>query len=169
MSDRPGLAGRFFSLSNPLYRSRRTPSAVYKTLSRITILAGVVLLAASPYCQAFDVIVNRSVDLSRLERRQLKDIFSLRASSWPDGSAIKVFARRQSHPTHTEFVKRVLDFHPYQLHRIWDRQVYAGYAQAPEFVDSEIEMAERVGATPGAIGYVENGPYKAAKAIQIHD
>jgi ABC-type phosphate transport system substrate-binding protein len=140
---------------------------VYKKLQWITVLAGVVLLAASRYCQAFHVIVNRSVEVSRLERRQLRDIFSLRTATWRDGSPIKLFVLGQSDPIHTEFVKRVLDVHPYQLHRMWSRQVYAGYAKAPELVDSETEMVDRVGATPGAIGYVRNGPYKAARAIEI--
>jgi hypothetical protein len=50
---------------------------------------------------------------------------------------------------------------PYQLRRVWDRQLFSGTGQAPSVVTSQDEMLRRVAATPGAIGYVASLPANA--------
>jgi len=78
----------------------------------------------------------------------------MRIPQWSDGSAIHVFVLEDSHPIHTSFTKHILGMFPYQLRRIWDRQVFSGTGIAPTIVKTSEEMRERVSKTQGAIGYL---------------
>lgn len=77
----------------------------------------------------------------------------MRMRSWPDDSPITVFVLGNDDPIHTAFSKEQLNMFPHQLQRAWDRLVYSGTGQAPIVVKTLKEMAERVAATPGAVGY----------------
>ena len=47
---------------------------------------------------------------------------------------------------------------PYQLRRLWDKQIFSGTGIAPTTVKSIEEMRERVANTKGAIGYLREDP-----------
>lgn len=79
----------------------------------------------------------------------------MRLRNWSDNTPITVFVLRNDDPLHTAFTKEVLNMFPHQLQRAWDRLVFSGTGQAPIVVNSMQEMAERVAATPGAVGYLE--------------
>jgi len=78
----------------------------------------------------------------------------MRTPQWSDGSAIHVFVLEDSNPIHTSFCKHILGMFPYQLRRVWDRQVFSGTGIAPTKVKTIEEMRERVSTTKGAIGYL---------------
>jgi len=78
----------------------------------------------------------------------------MRQTEWPDGSAIRVFVLEDKKNAHIVFCKDVLGMFPYQLRRVWDRQVFSGTGTAPILVESEQEMLQRVAETKGAIGYL---------------
>ncbi len=90
---------------------------------------------------------------------------------WPDGSRVNVFVLPDDNPEHKAFCKRVLGMFAHQLRQIWDRKVFSGTGQAPNVVTSPEEMIERVGHTPGAIGYVQpyylNKPNKPVRPVII--
>ncbi len=71
---------------------------------------------------------------------------------------MKVFVLPDDNPVHSAFVKTILGLFPYQLRRVWDRQLFSGTRQAPTTVADEDEMLRRVTTTPGAIGYLERAP-----------
>jgi len=79
----------------------------------------------------------------------------MRTLTWPDGSNIQVFVLDDNDQEHISFCKHILGMLPYQLRRIWDRQVFSGTGIAPILVTSEQEMRERVAQTEGAIGYIK--------------
>lgn len=134
--------------------------AVLERLVRVRLLPPLLLwtaLLAPPLAQAYQVIVHPGTSARVMDRSRLQSIFGLRMDKWPNNQPIKVFVLADDAPLHREFVKTVLGIYPYQLRQSWDRLIYAGFAQAPYRVENEQEMLQRVGETPGAIGYVR-GP-----------
>jgi len=79
----------------------------------------------------------------------------MRTPTWPDGSNIQVFVLDDDDQEHISFCKHILGMFPYQLRRIWDRQVFSGTGIAPIIVSSEQEMRQRVAQTRGSIGYLK--------------
>lgn len=92
---------------------------------------------------------------TQLSLSSIRAVFSMRLSTWPDGSPIKVFVLPDRHPEHARFARGVLNMFPYQLRREWDRQVYSGTGVAPIEVPDVETMKRRIAQTPGAIGYLD--------------
>ena len=89
-----------------------------------------------------------------VSRYVLSAIFGMRLTTWPDGSAIRVFVLPDDSHVHATFCKQVLQIFPHQLRNAWDRLVYSGTGQAPEVLSSELEIRSHIVSTPGAIGYL---------------
>lgn len=100
-----------------------------------------------------EIIVNPSVNVRSISASSLRNIYTLRQTSWPGGQTIVVFVLPDNHPAHEAFTKEKLGLYPYRLRQIWDRLSYSGMASAPIEVKDENELRVRVRATPGAIGY----------------
>ncbi|MBA3494867.1 MAG: hypothetical protein H0T87_12330 [Gammaproteobacteria bacterium] len=90
-----------------------------------------------------------------LDREQLRAIFFVRQTKWPNGTPVRVFVLPDRHALHIRFTKEVLGVYPYQLRSTWDRMVYSGTGVPPTVVQGVDEMRSRVDATPGGIGYLE--------------
>ncbi len=145
--------------------SHAAPRAPLASAARVFCLA--LLGLASP-CAGQDLVVHPSVAASAVSRNDTRLYFTMRIKEWPDGTSVKVFSLPDNHPTHERFAKAVLGLFPYQLRRLWDRQVFSGTGQAPVAVQSEQELAERVAETPGAIGYVEHGAiHRGVRVMEI--
>jgi len=84
----------------------------------------------------------------------MRSIFAMRTPHWPNGLPIQVFVLDDQAPIHISFCKHLLGMFPYQLRRVWDRQVFSGTGIAPITVKTEQEMINRVATTQGAIGYI---------------
>ncbi len=89
-----------------------------------------------------------------ISRIRLSSIFSMRLTTWSDGSAIKVFVLPDDNPLNSSFCKQILKLFPHQLRYAWDRLVYSGTGQAPVILSSTQEMENKIANTPGAIGYL---------------
>ena len=96
-----------------------------------------------------------------------QNVIAMRVHQWPDGTPIKVFVLQDQNPTHNEFCKSILGMFPYQLRRIWDRQVFSGTGAAPVVVNSEQEMLNAVASTEGAIGYISLDNADTHEGIQM--
>lgn len=120
----------------------------------------------APSVVAQTLIVNPQVSDTQLTRNSARAIFAMRTPQWSDGTPVHVFVLADNHPIHSEFTKQVLGMFPYQLRRIWDRQVFSGTGIAPITVESEQEMLDRVAETKGAIGYIHSNKLNSSvKAI----
>lgn len=106
---------------------------------------------------AAEVVVHPAVTEQQLSPAQLRAIFSMRQSRWPDGTAIRVFVLASDHPTHVNFSRQRLQMFPYQLDTIWDRQRFSGIGNYPTQLHSEHDMQLALQQTPGAIGYLSTG------------
>ena len=114
-----------------------------------------LLVSSQVFAQT--IIVHPEQDDTLLSRTSIRAMFAMRIPQWPDGSPVQVFVFEDNHPLHIQFSKSILGMFPYQLRRIWDRQVFSGTGIGPTIVASEQEMLSRVARTKGAIGYVEPG------------
>lgn len=138
----PGVAWR------PRIRRRPVSRYVARSILCVTLLCWMPSLAAQ------EVVINPSVSQEVVARSTLRAIFGMRLRNWPDNMPIVVFVLHSDDPIHAAFTKQTLDMFPHQLQRAWNRLVYSGTGQAPMVVSSPQEMADRVAATPGAVGYL---------------
>lgn len=117
-------------------------------------LASAILFFVTANSGAVELIANPEVPAENLTRSVVRSIFSMRMTSWPSGMPIRVFVLGDKNNLHASFSKRILGVFPHQLRRAWNRQIFSGTGQAPEKVESEREMLDKVARTPGAIGYI---------------
>ncbi|HSH56667.1 MAG TPA: hypothetical protein VK965_01795 [Halomonas sp.] len=101
------------------------------------------------------LVAHANVTTQHLTRDTTRAIFAMRQRTWPDGQAVQVFVLGNNHPVHERFVKERLTVYPHQLQLAWDRMVFSGTGQAPNRVQGQREMLERIAVTPGALGYLE--------------
>ncbi len=118
---------------------------------------GAALCCVSLHAWPQDLIAHRDADVETLTRNEARLFFTMRLKNWPNGTLVKVFVLPDNNALHNRFSNEVLGLYPYQLRRVWDRQIFSGTGQAPTTVSSEQEMLDRVATTPGAIGYAD-GP-----------
>ena len=102
------------------------------------------------------VITNKSVNVKQITSAQLRRIYSMRQSRWPDNKPIVVFVLPSQHPLHKIFTQEKLKTFPYKLERIWSKLTFSGLGVAPKVVKNQVELLEAVRNTPGAVGYIEN-------------
>lgn len=128
-------------------------------LSRLvsSSLLGLILCLGFGPVWALGLIANIDVDTNAVTRNEARLYFTMRLKKWPNGTLVKVYVLPDNDPLHRRFANEVLNLYPYQLRRVWDRQLFSGTGQAPTVVSSEEEMRRRVATTPGAIGYAD-GP-----------
>lgn len=129
-------------------------------------LSGLLLPGALP---AQEMIVNAGLPATPLSRNEALLYFTGRLQRWSNGIPVKIYVLPDTDPLHQDFAKAVLGLYPYQLRRVWDRQVYSGAGQAPIRVENEAEMIERVATTAGALGYVRSLPDDPrVHALDVH-
>jgi len=133
-----------------------------KTLFKNSTLLYCLLFA--PIITAQVLIVHPQNTAAELSRNDLRAIFAMRIPHWPDGTTIQVFVLEDKNTVHISFCKHLLGIFPYQLRRIWDRQVFSGTGISPTTVKTEQEMREQVAKTKGAIGYIR--PEKVDASIK---
>ena len=138
-----------------------------KNLSRF--FTGLAFVFWSWTLTAQELIVNDAVSSRPISRNEARLYFTMRLPLWGDSVVpVKVFVLPDDHPLHRQFVKSVLGLFPYQLRQVWDRQIFSGTGQAPTTVATEQEMAERVAATPGGIGYAAVGAsYPRVRILEV--
>ncbi|WP_199911650.1 type 2 periplasmic-binding domain-containing protein [Dongshaea marina] len=107
--------------------------------------------ACSP--EQLKVITTPGSSIQTLSKQQLLTIFTMKRTFWSDGSPIHVFVLPSNSSLHQQFSEQYLSMFPYQLSRIWYRQVFSGAGQAPTRVKTGSDMLQKVATTPGAIGY----------------
>lgn len=143
-----------FRRDPPIFSAARRPRPRRRLL--LALMAWLALLVSD--AKALEMIANAALECRSLTGNQARLFFIMRLRQCPDGSPVRVFVLPDDHELHAAFAKTVLGLFPYQLRRVWDRQVYSGTGQAPETLRSEREMLERIGTTPGAIGYAARVP-----------
>lgn len=124
-----------------------------KNFFKYSALIYCLLFFSNSYAQVILIVQPQNI-ATELSRNSLRAIFAMRQTEWPNGSAVQVFVLEDKNNTHIAFCKDILGMFPYQLRRVWDRQVFSGTGTAPTIVKTQQEMLIRVAETEGAIGYM---------------
>lgn len=122
-------------------------------------LAIALAIALKPLslCAAADsvsLVVNDDVEIEHISFDELRAVFGLRQLFWSEGVPAIVYVLDGD--SHRLFCRDVLKVYPHQLKKGWDRMEYTGRASIPQVVESEYELLELVGKTPGSIGYISS-------------
>jgi ABC-type phosphate transport system substrate-binding protein len=143
-------------------------------MKRSNAMKGIVLMLVLLVCgisvshAQVAVIVNKGVGVSTLNTTELTDIYTLATKEWKSGGKINVFDLK------VDAVKDKFYGHigktSTDLRKAWMRVQLSGEGKAPEGLNSDDEVVDRVGATTGAIGFVSadkvKGNVKVVATIQ---
>lgn len=118
---------------------------------------------------AQEIIANAALPNTAITRNEARLFFSMKLGIWPNGAPVQVYVLPDDHPLHREFCTQVLGLYPYQLRRVWDRQVFSGTGQSPVTVSNEAELIERTAASPGAVSYAATPPDNSrVRVLSVH-
>jgi hypothetical protein len=122
---------------------------------RTRVWLGLALCCVSVHAFPQKLITHQGTGVETVTRNEARLFFTMRLKNWPDGTLVKVFVLPDNSDLHHRFANEVLGLYPYQLRRVWDRQIFSGTGQAPITLSNEQEILDRIATTPGAIGYTE--------------
>lgn len=114
-----------------------------------------LLTSAPVLAQEVVVIANSSVEVDRLGRGTVSDIYRGNKTSWDDGETIRV-AMLKGGGTHETFVRDIVGGTPAQLKNLWKKAVFTGTGTPPKVFKTEADLTKYVASTRGAIGYVNS-------------
>ena len=97
---------------------------------------------------------------------QLRSTLKGEKLRWPDGSKVVIALLKTTTPIGQNTSKKIYNMSANELNKYWLALVFQGKADAPNFFNSEAELAEFVAQTTGAIGVV-NQPGPSSKTITI--
>jgi ABC-type phosphate transport system substrate-binding protein len=117
-----------------------------------------ILTAFSSLATATEIVVNKTVPASNYSTEELRAIFTMKKTAWPNRKPIRVYTLPDNNSLHKDFVKNKLRMFAHQIRRIWDRMTYSGTGIAPIELDSEQEMIDKIANTPDSIGYLNSTP-----------
>lgn len=121
-----------------------------KTLFLILALC----LTSATFAESIVVIVNESNPLPSITKDQLRDFFLKKTKSWPDGSPVKFFDRREESKERTHFLKFYIERSPREVETFWiGQKLYTGHS-APTQVNNDSMTMALISRFPGAISYV---------------
>ena len=141
--------------------------SLVRFLSLLCVVGFINIAFASKAAADVSVVTHKQVTIDQLTRNQLRRIFTMRQSVWPDGQPIVVYVLSSEDEVNKSFCKQVLQMFPYQLERQWNRLTYSGVGEPPVIVGSVEEMKRMITETPGAIGYLPDSSFTADDQINV--
>lgn len=115
------------------------------------------------------VIVNESNPLQSISKDQLRDYFLKKTKTWPDGSPVKFFDRREESRERNLFLNNFIERSSREVETFWiGQKLYTGHS-APTQVSSDSMTMALIARFPGAISYLSSEvPLKSGlKKIQV--
>lgn len=101
------------------------------------------------------VIVNEKNPLQSINKAQLRDYFLKKTKSWPDGTPVKFFDRREESRERNLFLNNFIERSSREVETFWiGQKLYTGHS-APTQVSTDSMVMALISRFPGAISYVE--------------
>ena len=100
------------------------------------------------------VAVVTSSNLSVLTEQQIRSYFTLKQKLLPNKQKVRLVHLPLSNDISKQFTRKLFELYPYQLQRLWDRQVYSGKARPPKTVDDELLVLNYLVNNDNTIGYI---------------
>ena len=123
-----------------------------------------LLLLAAAAAAEVAVIANPGVPVDTLSRDKLYEFYTGESRHWGDDVPVAVFDLKPRGAVKEAFYK-FLGKSPSRMKSVWMKRMLAGEGEPPEALGSEAEVAARVAATPGALGFVS--PDHAGDEVKV--
>ncbi|WP_157780899.1 hypothetical protein [Hymenobacter sedentarius] len=130
------------------------------------LLLGCCPAPAQAQDQNLAVIGNGKGVPPEMKLAQLRATLKGEKLRWPDGSKVVIALLKTTTPIGQNTSKKIYNMSANELNKYWLALVFQGKADAPNFFNSEAELADFVAQTTGAIGVV-NQPGPNSKTITI--
>jgi ABC-type phosphate transport system substrate-binding protein len=126
----------------------------------------IILLSFSSLIQANTlVIVNAHNSVTRLEHKQVVDLFMGRSSVFPDKEPAQTLDLKAGTPVRASFYKTLTGKSEAQVDAYWATLIFAGRMSPPKQLTNEQQVIAEVAANPNAIAYVNRQPLPASVKI----
>ena len=116
---------------------------------------GALLLAAVSPAHAGAVVVGKDSPIGPMDADTAKNVF-LGRKPIIDGQTVTVLFQKDGSATRSDFENKVVGKTGAELAAYLSKQIFTGKAAAPTTVDGDAAVRAKVGASPGAIGYVSD-------------
>jgi ABC-type phosphate transport system substrate-binding protein len=100
-------------------------------------------------------VVSAKSPVTNLSMSQLADIFSGRASRFPNGVQAFPIDQAEGSSVRDEFYNKVVGKTAAQIKAYWSKIIFTGRGQPPPIVSNNVEMKKRISDNPAAIGYMD--------------
>jgi ABC-type phosphate transport system substrate-binding protein len=123
------------------------------------LLCGALLLVLSLISSASDIsrdvapIGFYDTTPKRIDRNVLYSIFTLKITSWSDGTHIKVFILPRDSDTSREFIYEYFNVMPNHYYDMINASSSSGKTNSAFVIESEVDLVRKVAATSGAVGF----------------
>ena len=114
---------------------------------------GLVLFSCCTWADLL-VIVNAQNPVSKLERKQVMDIFMGRAAAFPTQQPAHTLDTDNAENLRATFYKALTGKNEAQVDAYWATLIFAGRMSPPEKISSESAVINAVKRNPAAIGYI---------------
>jgi ABC-type phosphate transport system substrate-binding protein len=116
-----------------------------------------LLLSAATTASAADVVVVVSSDspVDSLSRAELADAYLGRVVRLPSGEPLLPLDQAESSAAYERFYENYLGRTPAQIKAHWSRLIFTGRGRPPPSLRDVETLADRIAATPNAIGYMD--------------
>lgn len=126
-----------------------------KQVRTLQLALAALALAASARAEVVVVVVHPRNPVATLTAKQVAQIYTGAATTFPDGAAAAPIDQVEASPAREEFFAKVLEKTNAQYKAIWSRLIFSGKAAGPKTAGSSAEVKKMVAADPSAIGFVE--------------
>lgn len=116
------------------------------------IIAGLLFASINSYAQVA-VIANKSVPEGSISASKINEIYSLKAKTWSNGTAITTFTLKADNDASKKFFGS-LGKSSMEMKKMWMKLQLTGEGQPPVNCDSEEQVVDKVSSTTGGIGFV---------------
>jgi ABC-type phosphate transport system substrate-binding protein len=125
--------------------------------SRIGLVAiGIALTSSSSVAKADVVaVVSAKSLITSLSMSQVADIFSGKASRFPNGVLAFPIDQTEGATVRDQFYSKVAGKSAAQIKAYWSKIIFTGRGQPPPIASNSVDMKKRVSENPGAIGYID--------------
>lgn len=122
-----------------------------KCLSLILIFCFLIITLA--FAESV-IIVNSENPVSEVSKKDLKNIYRMKKSTWGGGSAILPVNLKINNEVRKDFSEEILGKKPKTMEKYYLKRALSGKGQPPETVETEKDVIKYVSSNKGAIGYV---------------
>src|ERR1700723_1125843 len=99
--------------------------------------------------------VSAKSPITTLSMSQVADIFSGKASRFPNGVQALPIDQAEGSAIRDEFYSKVVGKNAAQIKAYWSKIIFTGRGQPPPSVSNSIEMKKRISENLAAIGYID--------------